>query len=387
MVKKIKGTRVRMGVIGVGGMGQGHCASMKQVRDVKLTAVCDIDPAVAARVGTTHKVPHFVRHRDLIKSGLCDAVLVATPHPPRPPIVVDCATAGLHILSEKPLSERVSTADRMIAAAKKHRVALAVDFQRRFEPEVMAAMAIIRKGGLGRIHRRTLISPEYRSQAYYDSGGWRATWEGEGGGVMMNQSPHVLDLFIQLGGRPAQVIGRTDIRLHRIEVEDLAEAMLVYPDGGTGYFYCSTNESGPGQMIEIFGDKGKLCWRNGELKLYEFRPAISEFTRSSKNMWGGPEWVEKPVKLPRGQRGHFNVVRNFARHLLKGEALVTPGADGIYSLELANAVWLSSYRKKPVKLPLSRSAYDRFLSEMRRKSTFVKDRTRARRVTDPSHGL
>ncbi|NOY82597.1 MAG: Gfo/Idh/MocA family oxidoreductase [Kiritimatiellaeota bacterium] len=376
---------VRMGVIGVGGMGQGHCRTMQAVDEMKLTAVCDIDPATAEKVGADYGVRWFANHRDLIRSGLCDAVLVATPHPPRPPIAVDAMKAGLHVLAEKPLSERVSTADKMIAAARESKVAFAVDFQRRTEPAFKKAIELVRSGILGRIYRRTLISPEYRSQAYYDSGGWRATWTGEGGGVMMNQSPHILDLFILLGGMPSRVMGKTETRLHRIEVEDLAEATLTYPDGGTGYFYCSTCEAGPGQMIEIFGDKGKLCWRNGKLSLFRFDPPIAEFTRTSEKMWGGPKCEEVPVDIPDGPRGHINILRNFARNILCGEPLVSPGEEGIRSLELANAVWLSAFRGRPVDLPLNRRAYDRFLGRMRRESKFEKDPARIHRETDPHH--
>lgn len=376
---------VRMGVVGVGGMGQGHCKTMKGVEEMKLTAVCDIDPVTAEKVGAEHGVPWFQRHRDLIRSGLCDAVLIATPHPPRPPIAIDAMKAGLHVLSEKPLSERVSTADKMIAAARETGVVFAVDFQRRTEPAFKKAIELVRSGVLGQVYRRTLISPEYRSQAYYDSGGWRATWAGEGGGVMMNQSPHVLDLFILLGGMPCRVTGNTETRLHHIEVEDLAEASLVYPDGGTGHFYCSTCEAGPGQMIEIFGDEGKLCWRNGQLKLYRFDPPIAEFTRTSEKMWGGPKCEEVEVEVPDGPRGHINILRNFARSILFGEPLVSPGAEGIRSLELANAVWLSAYRGRPVDLPLSRPAYDRFLARMRRESTFEKTVRGSHRETDPQH--
>ena len=223
---------VRFGVIGVGGMGQGHCNGLKKLEEITLTAVCDIDAATAKQVGETHGVPHFLRHQDLIKSGLCDAVIVATPHPVRPPIAIDAMKAGLHVLSEKPLSERVSTADKMIRTAKQKRVAFCVMFQRRTEPAVIKAIEIVRSGALGKVYRTALISPEYRSQAYYNSAGWRANWIGEGGGVMMNQAPHILDLFVLLA-----VYGRTETRLHNIEVEDLAEALLTYPDGGTGYLY------------------------------------------------------------------------------------------------------------------------------------------------------
>ncbi|MBT3377477.1 MAG: Gfo/Idh/MocA family oxidoreductase [Lentisphaerae bacterium] len=375
---------VRIGVVGVGGNGQGHCKTMQRADEAKLTAVCDIDPATAERVGKEHDVPYFVKHRDLIKSGLCDAVIVSTPHPVRPPIAIDAAKAGLHVMSEKPLCERVSGGDRMIKAAAEAGITFVVDFQRRTEPAFAKAIEIVKSGRLGKIYRRTLISPEYRSQAYYDSGGWRATWEGEGGGVMMNQSPHVLDLFILLGGMPSRVTGRTETRLHDIEVEDFAEALLEYPDGGTGYFTCSTCEAGPGQMIEIFGDKGKLIYRNGALELYEFEPGIADFTTNSEKMWGGPECKKVPVELEECERGHINIIRNFCRNILFGEERLTPGEEGIKSLEVANAVWLSAERGKPVDLPLSRTAYDRFLAKKRRESTFVKV-VKDHRETDPKH--
>jgi predicted dehydrogenase len=362
-------------------MGQAHSKATKEQTEVTLAAICDINPTVAASIGQQHGVPFFTSHRDLIKSKLCDAVIVSTPHPERPRIVMDAMKAGLHVISEKPLSERVSTADKMLALAKETGVAFGVMFQRRLEPALAKAISIARSGQLGKIHRVTMISPEYRSQAYYDSGGWRATWSGEGGGVMMNQSPHILDLFVLLGGKPKTVFGRVEIRLHHIEVEDLAEAMLTYPDGGTGYFYCSTCEAGPGQMIEVFGDQGKLCWRDGQLKYWQFTPGIAEFTRTTTKMWGGPECKEVPITLEPAETGHAIIVRNFARHLRYGEPLISPATDGIYSLEIANAVWLSSHLGKPVELPLSRAAYDRFLARKRRESTFVKQTT-DRRETD-----
>jgi predicted dehydrogenase len=378
---------VRLGIIGVGGMGQGHCHSIKKVPEAKLTAVCDTDPATAEKVGKEHGVASYVKSADLIASGLCDAVIIATPHPVRPPIAVAAMKAGLHVLSEKPLCECVSGADAMIRAAKKSGLAFAVMFQRRTEPAVRKALEIIRGGGIGKLYRATMISPEYRSQAYYDSGTWRATWVGEGGGVMMNQSPHILDLFILMAGMPCQVTGNVETRLHRIEVEDLGEAMLRYPDGGTGYFYCSTNEAGPGQMIELFGDAGKLVWRNGEIKHYRFDPPIAEFTRTNTAMWGAPKAVEQPVTVEPGESGHFVIIRNFARHILTGEPLLSPGPEGLRSLELANAIWLSAYLKKPVRLPISRKAHDEFLVAMRRKHRAgARKKVAAQRTTDPQFG-
>lgn len=377
--------QIRFGVVGVGGMGQGHCNGLKKVEEAKLVAVCDIDPVTAKKVGEEHGVPYFLNHKDLIKSGLCDVVAIATPHPVRPGIALDAMKAKLHVLSEKPLSERVSTAEKMIRTSKKEKVTLGVMFQRRTEPAVRKAIEIVKSGQLGKVYRTVLISPEYRSQAYYDSAGWRANWIGEGGGVMMNQSPHILDLFILLGGMPKTVLGRVETRLHKIEVEDLAEAMLTYPDGGTGYLYCSTNEPGPGQMIEVFGDKGKLTLRDGVLKLVTYEPSVAEFTRTSTAMWGGPKGTEQVLQLPEGETGHHVIIRNFARHLLFGEALVSPGEEGLRSLELANAVWLSASLGKPVKLPISRAAYDRFLAGKRKTSKGPRVKVPAKRETDPLH--
>jgi predicted dehydrogenase len=383
--KRVKGPQVRVGVIGVGGMGSAHCASMIKVPEARLTAVCDISETTAKTIGEKHQVPYFTSHLDLIKSKLCDAVIIATPHPVRPDIAIDAMKARLHVLSEKPLSERVMTADKMIKTAAQKGVALAVMFQRRLEPPFAKAIELVKTGALGKVWRTTMISPEYRTQAYYDSGNWRATWSGEGGGVMMNQGPHILDLFLQLGGMPSEVIGRAETRLHRIEVEDVAEAMLRYPDGGTGYLYCSTNELGPGQMIEIFGTHGKLCYRDKELKFYRFSEPVPEFTFSTKAVWSAPECKEEPLELPSTEGAHYAIIQNFCRHLLQGERLVSPGEEGLQSLELANAVWLSASLGKPVKLPLNRRAYEKFLAKKRADSTFVKANGSEQRVTDPAH--
>ena len=375
---------IRFGVIGVGGMGSGHCSYLHTLPEARLTAICDIDAARAEEIGAKYAVPAFVKHTDLPASGLCDAVIIATPHPVRPAIAVDALHAGLHVLSEKPLAEKISAADKMVAAAKETGRTLGVMFQRRTEPAFAHAIEAVRSGMLGRVYRVTLISPEYRSQAYYDSGGWRATWRGEGGGVMMNQSPHILDLLVQLGGKPQTVFGRVETRLHHIEVEDFAEALLTYPDGGTGYFTCSTCEAGLGQMIEVFGDSGKLTWRDDTLKLYRFSPAIAEFTRANTEMWGRPECREETIDLPQQESGHHIITRNFARHLLYEEPLIAPGEDGLDSLEIANAVWLSAHHGAPVTLPLNRADYDAFLEGKRRDSTFEKQVV-DQRITDPQH--
>ncbi len=376
--------QVRFAVIGVGGMGGGHCNSIKKVRDAKLTAVVDLAPEIAERVGKEHRVPYFTSIRDLVKADVCDAVIVATPHPHHPQPTIDCMKAGLHVITEKPVSERISTAEKMAKAAKKYRVKFGVMFQRRFEPTIAKMFELVKTGQVGTIHRATLIDPQYRSQAYYDSGAWRATWKYEGGGVMMNQSPHTLDIFVQLTGLPIKVRGKVQTRLHKIEVEDTAEALLTYKSGGTGYFYCSTNEPSFGQMIEIFGDKGKIVYRNGDLRFWKYATPVAKTIRTQKEKWGEPAWEEVKLRIPKRPSGHFRVIENFSRHILYREPLLISGTSGLDSLELANAITLSSILDKELKLPISRGAYDRELAKLRKKYSGRKN-VRINMEKDPRH--
>jgi predicted dehydrogenase len=305
---------VRFGVVGLGGMGQIHCKSVKSGADTQLTAICDADPTTAETIGHEHGVPFFTDWRALIRSGHCEAVLVATPHPLHPPIAIAALQAGLPVLCEKPLAERVSAADRMIRAARRHRKPLGVMLQRRTAPAFAKAAELVRAGALGRIQRTALIAPVYRTQRYYDSATWRATWKGEGGGVLLNQAPHIIDLLLLLGGRPSTVYGRTATRLHRIEVEDVGEALLSYPDGGSGYLYCSTNEPAIAEALEVVGDRGRLTYRDGRLKVETFTPALTAFTYAAPAVWSAPATAELPVDAPVSEGDQSLVIQNFARH-------------------------------------------------------------------------
>jgi predicted dehydrogenase len=351
---------------------------------MELVAVVDGSRERAEEVGKQFKVPFFTSHKELIKAGIAEAVMIATPHPLHAPVAIDCMKAKLHVISEKPLAEKVSSADKMIKAAKANRVKFGVMFQRRFEPAIAAAIELVKAGKIGKVHRAMLISPEYRSQAYYDSGTWRATWKYEGGGVLMNQAPHVIDIFVQLAGEPVSVSGKIDTSMHHIEVEDVANATLKYKDGGVGYLYASTNEPKPGQMIEIYGDKGKLVWRDSEIKFYEYSQPISKFTKKNKDVWASPEVKEVKVKVGKYAPGTHLLFRNFARHLLYKEELKCSGESGLASLELANAIMLSSWQERELKLPISRRVYDSALKEKREKSTFKKKAVKTKRVTDPN---
>lgn len=358
---------VRLGLIGVGGMGASHLqGALGKVDEVRFTALCDVNAALLEERCSQTGLPGFTDDRELIASGLCEAVLIATPHPFHPPAAIRAAEHGLHVLSEKPLAVSVSEADAMIAAAQKHRVVLGVMFQTRLEPQYRTAYQMLSSGALGPLYRTVLIASHwFRSQAYYASGAWRGTWRGEGGGIMMNQAPHSLDLLLWLDGQPQSVTAQALTRAHAIETEDTVSALLDYGGGHTGYFYTTTAEW-PGQnRFEFTGERGRLVLEDGALRLYRLARPLPDAIRELPK-FVNPEgtWEEVPLDAG-GATGHGEVLRRFARAIREGTPLVATAEDGLHSLELANALLLSGYTGQTVALPLDRAAYDAFLERQR----------------------
>ncbi|MDQ2732181.1 MAG: Gfo/Idh/MocA family oxidoreductase, partial [Armatimonadota bacterium] len=324
----------------------------------------------------------FNRYEDLLDSGLVDMVLIATPHYFHPPITIAAFEKGLHVLTEKPMSVTVSEADSMIAAAKKSGKKFGVMYQMRTSPVNQAVHKLIEDGGLGEIYRTAMIMGWYRSQAYYESGGWRATWKGEGGGVLINQAPHLLDLFTWLAGLPSRITGETRTRLHNIEVEDEAYAILDYANGAHGYLYASTTEAPGQEHIEISGDRGKLVVRDGKATYRKVDGSIREYTETSKDMWGSPKTSEVPVEILPREEGHGAITRNFARSILYGEPLIAPGEEGLNAIEMINGMILASKSGRPVPVPVDRAEYDALMQKLQSQSQ-EKAKVQEQRVTDP----
>lgn len=377
--------RVRFGVIGTGGMGTGHCNYLPDLPETTLTAICDNNPAVCKATAEKFGVPGFENHIELLESGLVDAVLIATPHYFHPPIAEDAFAKGIHVLSEKPLGVTVGTVDAMLRAAQTSGCKFGVMYQMRAEPQNQVARQIVESGALGEVYRTSLIMGWYRSQAYYDSGGWRATWSGEGGGVLINQAPHLLDMFTWLGGMPSRITAQTRTSLHDIEVEDVAFAVLDYANGAHGYLYTSTTEVPQKQSLEICGDRGKLEIVNGALKFYRVDGSIREFTRTTEVMWGAPGASDATPEIPPKAeiKDHAAITVNFARAILHGEPLIAPGEEGLNAVELINGIILSSKRAKPVSVPVDRSEYETLIEELKAASR-EKSNLREQRVTDPN---
>ncbi|MDW8103581.1 MAG: Gfo/Idh/MocA family oxidoreductase [Armatimonadota bacterium] len=375
--------RVRIGIIGVGGMGSAHARMMQQIEEVQLTAVADIDSTVAQQVAEQYGVPFFTDYRQCIDSGLVDAVLVATPHPSHPEIAIYAFDRGLHVLCEKPMAIHPADADQMIEAARRAGKVFSIMFQMRTERAYRIARKAIEQGVVGEVMRTQLVSAWYRNQAYYDSAEWRATWAGEGGGVLVNQAPHLLDMFCWLAGLPAKVTAFTHTRLHDIETEDEAFALLEYSNGAHGYLYTTTNEAPGTQRIEIAGDLGKVVVQDGQVSVYRLQTPLREFTHTSTDMWAGPQAEPVQVEVEEMPTGHAHITRNFARAILYGEPLLAPGEEGIWNVELASAIILSSKRGKTVSLPVDRAEYDALLQELRASSQ-PKRRVIGQRVSDPN---
>ena len=374
--------RVRLGVIGAGGMGSAHIRFIKGVEEAELTAVGDIDQEVCEQVSAENEVPGFVDYKELIDSGLVDAVIVATPHYFHPPVSIYAMRHGVHVLSEKPVAVTVKAAEGMNRAAEETGMKFAVMYQQRTTPLYQAARKLIKDGRLGGLYRTCCISTHFRSQAYYDSAGWRATWKGEGGGVTINQAPHGIDVFMSLGGLPSRVVARTATRRHGIEVEDEASAMLEYENGAIGYYHTSTTEAPPTDYMEFCGEKGKLVISNGKLTFWTLETPVQEFSDATEGMWASPPAVEEEVVVEERESSHADVIRNFARAILYDEPLITPGVEGIWTVEFINALILSGKRGKSVDIPVDREEYEAFIEEMKRTSREKVVTGPDRRVTD-----
>ncbi|MCD6521027.1 MAG: Gfo/Idh/MocA family oxidoreductase [Anaerolineae bacterium] len=379
--------RVRYGIVGTGGMGTGHARSIQKIDECVLTAVCDIVPEVAKSVGEEFGVPYCTDYHELIDRDDVDAVIVATPHYFHPEISIYAMEKGKPVISEKPIAVTVSAADAMVEAAKRTGTPFAVMYQTRTFPVWRAAWKLVSKGALGEIYRTMMVYATFRSQAYYDSAGWRATWSGEGGGVLINQAPHSLDRFAWLGGLPNKVVAYTATKNHDIEVEDVASAMLEYPNGAVGYIYCSTTEAPTSEIMEFAGERGKLQIIGDQLRFWELPEGVKAFSDTSPDMWQHPPAKEVEVEIPECESGHAAIIRNMARHILYGEELLTPGVEGLNSVELINAIILSGATGEPVEIPVDRARYDAFIEEKKKTSRPKKKGGPDKRITDTVHHL
>ncbi len=353
--------KLRYGVIGAGVVAPLHVQGIAALDDAELIGISDRESAVA--LAQEARCPAFVDHRELLALEP-DVVVVCTPHPSHPALTIDAFEAGAHVLVEKPLAPQVREADEMIAAADRAGRLLGVCFQQRFRPVIAAARELVASGRLGELVRTSIVDSLYRPNSYYRTASWRGTWEGEGGGVLMNQAPHTLDLLCHLGGPPATVWGVSRRRSQPMEAEDTATALLEYANGAVGTVAVSTTEPGV-QRIELVGDRGRIEIVSETLAFQRFEPPLSEHLPTAMGMFDQPAVVSESVELPPGRGDHVEVHQDFAAAIRTGAAPRVPARDALWSLEVANAIVLSTHTGQAVPLPVDREAYAALLADLR----------------------
>lgn len=365
---------VRMGVIGIGNMGSGHCRQIAEgkIPGMILSAVADVRES--RREWAKNELPQTVKIFDsgeaLISSGEADAVLIATPHYLHPFFAIEAMKRGLHVLSEKPAGVYTKQVREMNEEADQHDVVFGLMFNQRTSPVYRKMYEMVHSGEYGAIKRvNWIITDWYRTQAYYDSGDWRATWDGEGGGVLLNQCPHNLDLLQWICGMPAGVQAFChEGKWHHIEVEDDVTAYLEYPNGATGVFITSTGDAPGTNRLEIDLERAKLVSENGKLMMYELKESERTFCFSSKQGFAQPEGTWITVETPGENTQHNGVLAAFASAILNGTELIAKGQEGINGLTLSNAMHLSAWLGKKITLPLDEELFLTELNKRRERS-------------------
>lgn len=351
--------KVKIAIIGVGNIGTLHAEylSRREIKGAELAAFCDTNPEkltlAKRRFGEHYKF--YLSHEEVLADNEIDAIIISTPHYFHPIIGIDALKAGKHVLSEKPAGVYTKKVAEVIRESEKHpELTFSLMYNQRMNPVYQKAKELVEKGHIGELRRTNwIITNWYRSQSYYDSGGWRATWAGEGGGVLLNQDPHQLDLWQWICGMPSRVMGFAYFGKHRdVEVETEVTAYAEYANGATGVFVTATTETPGTNRFEITGSQGKIVIEDEQLKFWRTTVDEAEWNATYTGGFGEPEAWE--IKIPvtfDGNTGHPKIVQNFVNNILHGEKLIAPASDGIYGLSISNAIHLSAWENCWVNLP------------------------------------
>ena len=361
---------VRLGIVGLGNIGKFHAGYLleKKISRCELTAVSD---AFAPGLAPYQKRPGlqtFASCEEMIRSGEIDALIVATPHFLHTTIGIDALKNGLHVMVEKPISAHKADAERLIAVAQAHpKQVFGGMFQMRVEPRYQKIKQLLGSADFGQLVRvNWVITDWFRTEAYYASGGWRATWKGEGGGVLLNQCLHQLDMLQWLCGMPKNVRGFCQLgRYHNIEVEDNITTYMEWANGATGVFISSTGEAPGTNRLELCGTRGKLVVaEDGKMRFTRNEADMIEFSRTSKSGFAKPDAWNCEIPFEPASNPHGILIQNFVDSILDGTPLIAPGAEGMGSVELANVLLYSSLIGQSIDLPMDSTAWENKLNEL-----------------------
>ncbi len=360
---------IRLGVIGLGNIARQHIQNIVsgEVSGCQLAALCS---RTAHPLASELGVPHFQDYRELIGSGCCDAVLIATPTFTHMETGICALEAGLHVLMEKPIGLSVGEGERLLRACSQEQI-FALMLNQRTDPLFLRMREILQRGELGdTVRYHWSMTNWFRPEVYFQVSDWRATWRGEGGGLLVNQCIHNLDIFQWLCGMPKRVRAHCQFgKYHDIEVEDEATAYLEYANGATGIFVGSTGEAPGVNRLEIVGDGGALLFDGERLWQTRNTPGTAQYNRSTREMFGMPASEVTDITPERPVNQHALVMSNFASAVLQGEPLIAAAEEGLASLSLANSMLQSTWEDRAVDLPLDSARYETLLNDRIRTSS------------------
>lgn len=372
--------KVRIGIIGIGNIGQVHINQLKSgnAPHVELTAVCDVNPEALKWCDENYpSAKQFTDAEEMMKSGLIDAVLIATPHYSHSPLAIKAFENGLHVFSEKPSGVYAKQVIEMNEAAKKYNKVLTIGFMVRLTPAFATIRNLIKSGELGRIKKVIwIVTNWYRRQAYHDSSEWRSTWKGEGGGTIVNQNPHQLDLYNWMFGLPDEVFANVEFgKYYNIEVDDEASAIFKHNNGMIGLYTTATGEAPGTNRLEISADMGKLVFENDTLTFWKNEISEREFNRTSEDVFTPLKNEKSEIPLPKANVWSYaEIVENFALCVLGKAEPIASAEDGLNEVILANSIYTSAWEGgKWIKTrELDHDKYLAALNDKIEKSTYVK---------------
>ena len=356
--------KIRLGIIGVGNMGSAHANNVRDNKcpDFELVAIADTKPSRIewAKGKYSSEITYFDDAIKMLDSGLIDACIVAVPHYDHAKYAIECIKRGIHVMVEKPAGVYTKQAREMNEIAKLHpQVKFGMMFNQRTNCIYRKMRELVQSGKYGRIRRTNwIITDWYRSQAYYDSGDWRATWSGEGGGVLLNQCPHQLDLWQWICGMPKKVLTKMHFgKWHDIEVEDDVTTYVEYADGATGVFVTTTGDAKGTNRFEIQMDGAKLVAENGKLYLTEFSMPEPEFSKTNINIFASVEGSAVEVETDGENLQHIGVLNAWGGAILRGTPMTADGSEGINGLTISNAMHLSAFLGREIEIPFDEDVY------------------------------
>lgn len=356
--------KVKFGIIGMGNMGSGHLSYFYdgKIANGVVSAIADVKAArlEAAKKNYPGEYKCYSSGEELIDNADVDAVVIAVPHYDHPPLAIRALKRGLNVICEKPAGVYTKQVKEMNAVAEKSKGLFTMMYNQRTNPLYIKMHELVAGGELGEIRRvNWIITNWFRTQFYYDSGSWRATWKGEGGGVLMNQCPHQLDLLQWICGMmPSKVRAFCHFgKWHNIETEDDVTAYLEFPNGATGAFVTTTADSPGTNRFEVLCSRGKVVCEKDELQVYRLNEDLQEFLMSANAGFAQPKYTEETIKQGGNNPQHVGILNNFANAVLGTEPLYVDGREGLKCVELIDSMLLSSWTDKTVSLPIDDDEY------------------------------